>query len=170
MTTLTNKLQFTTKTGLLSILLLTSLVLIFISEWMKSRWQLELLDGIWDPAEARSLIEQLSSAQVIGHLWFTTTIDVILPLAVVATLTGVTLKAFTRYGKYLAIPALAALPLDLSEGVIQVLVLTNTADLLNIKAYTSPLKIGGYLFGLAMLLLALIQWLFVALKTQLLRD
>ncbi len=164
MTKLSRKLQFITNTGILSTLFLISLVLIIISEWMKSQWQLELLDGIWNPADARSLIAQLSAAQITGHLWFTTTIDVLLPLAVATTLTGVTLKAFPNYGKYLIIPALLAVPFDFFEGVIQVLVLTETFDLLDLKAYTSPIKISGYLFGLGMLSLAIFQWLFMTIK------
>lgn len=166
MTTFSRQLKFTTKTNILSALFLGSLVMILISEWVKSQWQLQLLDGIWNPADARSLIAQLSSAQITGHLWFTTTIDVLLPLAVATTLTGVTLRAFPIYGKYLMLPALLAVPFDYFEGIIQVLVLTETLDLLDIKAYTSPVKISGYLFGLAMLALAIVQWLIVLIKSK----
>jgi hypothetical protein len=161
------KFEMLQKTSVLWALFAASIVLIALSEWMKTQWQLQLIDGIWSPGDARALIAQLSAEQKTGHLWFTSTVDVLLPIFVAVTLAGITLKAFPHYGKYLAIPPLLAVPFDYTEGVIQVLVLTDTLDLLAIKAYTSPVKISGYLFGLAMLSLALVKWLLLRIKALL---
>ncbi len=146
-----------------------SLVMIALSDYLKWHWQLQLLDGIWNPLEARELVTQLNSEQKTDHLWFTTTVDIILPLVVAAFMAGATLRAFPRWGRYLAMAPLLAVPLDLSEGVIQVMVLTDTADWLAMKAYTSPVKSSGYLIGLIMVGLSLFKWLFTYARSNVYR-
>ncbi len=145
---------------------LASLLMIALSDALKWHWQLELLDGIWDPLAARELVAQLSPNQTIHHLWFTTTVDVLLPLVVASFMAGASLKAFPRWGRYLAIAPLLAIPLDLSEGIIQVLVLTDTADWLALKAYTSPIKSTGYLIGLMVVGLSLCKWSVISVRAR----
>ncbi|MAZ87163.1 MAG: hypothetical protein CL693_05925 [Cellvibrionaceae bacterium] len=166
MTPMTRGLRSLQHTQTLWLLGIASLLMIALSDYLKWHWQLQLLDGIWNPLEARELVAQLNLEQKNHHLWFTTTVDVILPLVVAAFMAAATLRAFPRWGRYLAIAPLLAVPLDLSEGVIQVLVLTDTADWLAIKAYTSPVKSSGYLIGLFAVGLSLCKWLFTLVRSK----
>lgn len=147
-----------TKTSILWALWAIATVLIVVSDLVKYYWQLELVDGISNPDQARLLVTALTENQRTGHIWFTATIDVLLPFFVALMLVSVTLKHFPKYGRYLAIPPLLAVPIDYFEGVIQLLVLTDTVDLLVFKAYSTPVKIGGYLFGLVVSIMGLLKW------------
>lgn len=137
-----------------------------IAKYSVAHWGLVLLDGISDPAVARDLVTGMTPAQVTGHLWFTTTIDVILPLLAGGLFVSAALLAFGKYGFYLALPPLVAVPLDLTEGVVQVLALTDGLDLLDVKVLTTPVKGLGYLTGLIISLLALAKWLVVTVKSK----
>ncbi|MBE9103007.1 hypothetical protein IQ267_26535 [filamentous cyanobacterium LEGE 07170] len=56
--------------------------------------------------------------------------------------------------------------MDLIEGVIQVLALTEMADMLELKAYITPLKSGLFITGLIITLAGWAKWLFLRLKPQ----
>jgi len=152
------------KTRTLWILFFVAVPLIFLSKWSQSYWGLALLDGISDPDTARALLRELTPQQNQGHLWFTTTLDVILPFAAAGLFASAALNFFGKYGLYLALPPLLSVPLDLTEGIIQVLALTNTADFLAIKAYTTPIKTLGYEIGFLLSLVGLSIWLLLKLK------
>jgi hypothetical protein len=138
-------------------LILIAVPLLLLSKWSVSHWGLVLLDGISDASAARTLLGNMTPEQIRGHIWFTTTIDLILPIAAAGLFASATLHSFVKYGRYLAIVPVLALPLDLTEGVIQVLALTGSADLLALKAYTTPVKSTCYAIGL-MLSLAGLFW------------
>ncbi len=124
-----------------------------------------LLDGISDPDAARALLSELTPHQNQGHLWFTTTLDVILPFAAAGLFASAALNFFGKYGLYLAMIPLFAVPLDLAEGVVQVLALTNTADLLEMKSYTTPVKSMCYKIGFLLSLAGLAKWILLKLKS-----
>lgn len=166
MTAITRGLKSLQHTRTLWLLGLASLLMIALCDYLKWHWQLPLLDGIWNPLEARELLARLTLEQKSHHLWFTTTVDVMLPLVVAGFMAGASLKAFPRWGRYLAIAPLLAVPLDLSEGMIQVLVLTDTADWLALKAYTSPIKSSGYLIGLIMVGLSLCKLSVISVRAR----
>jgi hypothetical protein len=149
---------------ILKLLLFITVPLIAISKWAVSYWGLELLDGISDPNAARTLLGRLSPEQNLGHIWFTATLDVILPFAAAGLFASLTLNAFGKYALYLAVIPLIAIPIDLSEGVIQVLALTETADLLAIKAYTTPVKEMIYHLGFLLALVGLAKMLLLRMK------
>ncbi|MEC8427323.1 MAG: hypothetical protein VXZ35_02775, partial [Pseudomonadota bacterium] len=115
-------------TNSLRILFAIFVPLLLLSKWSVAHWNLTLLDGISDAEAARTLLAEMTHQQIQGHIWFTSSIDVILPFAAAGFFASVILISFEKYGPYLAALALLAIPLDLSEGAIQVLALTNNAD------------------------------------------
>ncbi len=160
-----DKIYFLTKTSTLWVLFIAFVALMLVSDLMKAHWNMELLDGISNPADARALLAGMTLEQKSGHLWFTATLDVLLPIAAVGLFVGMALVSFPKYGKYLAIPPLLALPLDYAEGVIQVLVLTETADVLAVKAFTTPIKSSCYLFGFSIAIVGVLKLLALKLKS-----
>jgi hypothetical protein len=54
---------------------------------------------------------------------------------------GSTLRFFPNVGKYLALPPLLVIPIDLFEGLIQILALLEISDWLALKAVVTPLKL-----------------------------
>ena len=62
------------------------------------------------------------------------------PLAYGGFFVGLTLKYFEQAGRWLVIPAFLVIPIDICENLIQLLALTGTEDLLDIKAMLTPIK------------------------------
>ena len=112
------------------------------------RLGLTLLDGIASPSRAREILDQMSQNHKKAHVWITGTLDVAFPLSYGGLFAGSTLRFFPEYGIYLALPALLAIIADLTEGVIQILALTDTADFLDLKKYVTPFKFGMGIIGL----------------------
>lgn len=122
-------------------------------------WSLTLLDGVSPPAQVRQILAGMTPDQITAHVWITLTLDVAYPLAYGGLFAGAALSIFEKYGRYLALPALLAVPVDLLEGVVQVLALTGSADLIETKAYITPAKTVLFLGGLAIALAAWLKWL-----------
>lgn len=129
-----------------------------------SLWNLTLLDGVSSPVEVRRILIGMSPEQITAHIWITATLDVAYPLAYGGLFAGVALSMFETYGRYLAVPALLAIPVDLLEGVVQVLALTDTWDLIDMKAYVTPVKTALFLSGLAIACAAWVKWLVVRIR------
>lgn len=117
------------------------------------------IDAISDPEKVRSAISSMTSDQRVAHAWITATLDVAYPLAYGALFVGSAYAFYERFGRYIAIALLAVVPADLLEGVVQVLALTDTADLVDAKAVLTPLKTGLFLLGLAATLLGWVLWM-----------
>lgn len=113
-------------------------------------WDFTIIDEMSDPEKIRGHIAEMSEGQRIAHAWMTATLDVAYPLTYGPLFYGLTVKAFRPV---FAIPAVAVVPTDLTEGVIQVLALTGTESVIWLKAYVTPLKL--LLFGLAVLIAVL---------------
>ncbi|MEZ5549672.1 MAG: hypothetical protein R3E82_02155 [Pseudomonadales bacterium] len=126
-----------------------------------SLWNLTLLDGVSSPVEVRRILAGMSPEQIRAHIWITATLDVAYPLAYGGLFAGAALSGFATCGRYLALPALLAIPVDLLEGVVQVLALTDSGDLIDTKAYITPLKTALFLSGLVIALAAWMKWLIV---------
>lgn len=129
-----------------------------------SHWSLHVIDELYSPDAVRSALNQMTSEQRIIHAWLTATLDVAYPIALGGLLGGVALRFFPVYGGYLAIPALLAVPIDLSEGVVQILALTDTYDLLQLKTYVTPAKMGLDLVALMVAICAWAKWLIFRIK------
>ncbi|NRB38914.1 MAG: hypothetical protein HRU20_10680 [Pseudomonadales bacterium] len=118
---------------------------------------LTFIDTISDADQVREIIAAMTTPQRTAHAWITGTIDVLYPLAYGLLFAGAAIKYFPRLGCYLALPALLAIPVDLIEGLIQVLALTATTDWLSVKAIITPLKTTLFLTGLFIALAGLMQ-------------
>lgn len=110
-------------------------------------WGFVIIDEISDPVSVQHHIDAMSATQRTVHAWMTATLDVLYPLTYGALFMGVALRALPRAA---ALPALAVIPTDLTEGAVQVLALTGNSEWVWLKAYITPLKLG--LFGLAILI------------------
>jgi len=121
-------------------------------------WGITLIDGISSPDEVRAVIAQMTDQQRLVHAWTTATLDVAYPLAYGMLFAGAALRFFPKYGFYLAILPFTAIPVDLFEGVVQILALTGNADYLDLKAVVTPLKSGLFLFGLLVSVIAWLRW------------
>jgi hypothetical protein len=150
--------EYLTRTSTLWILLATNVVVIIIFGAVTDHWNIRLIDEASAPAEVRALLSQMSPEQRTVHAWITATLDVVFPIVLGGFLAGVALRSFHRYGAYLALLPLLAIPMDLLEGVVQILALTDTYDLLVLKSVITPLKLALFTFGLVVALVAGVRW------------
>lgn len=153
------------KTRTLWTLFGTCIVIMYAYHLMVNHWSLHIIDELYSPDAVRYALYQMTPEQKIIHAWLTATLDVAYPIALGAFLGGVALRFFSKYGSYLAMPAFLAVPTDLLEGAIQILTLTNTYDLLQLKAYVTPAKIALDLIALFIAIFAWITWLILKVKS-----
>jgi len=116
-------------------------------------WDFELIDEISDPETVRHHIAEMTALQRTVHIWTTATLDVAYPLTYGPLFAGLALRAFKPV---FAIPAIAVILTDLAEGVVQVLALAGSSDLIWLKAYLTPLKLVLFLTGIVIALAALV--------------
>ncbi len=154
-----------TRTSTLWFLFISTLVLFFMFRIVSSYWGFNFIDSISSPEELRNLIGGMTAAQKTSHAWATCTLDVAFPVSAGLLFAGVALRFFPKYGKYLALPGFLAIPVDLFEGVIQVLALTDTTDLLNLKAFVTPLKACLLLGGLGIAIIAWARWAYIKIRS-----
>ena len=124
-----------------------------------SMWGITFLDTISDPSEARLVISSMSPDQRIIHAWITATLDVAYPLAFGALFIGSAYKFYKNSGRFIALPFFVLVPTDLLEGIVQVLALTGTMDLVDAKAVLTPLKTILLLLGITTTTVGCIVWL-----------
>jgi len=117
-------------------------------------WDFMLIDEISSPTELRALLVEMSAEQRLVHAVLTSTLDVIFPLALGGFLAGIAFRCFENVGKYLAILPIAAIPVDIIEGVIQVLALIEIYDALQFKAVITPTKIILFSLGIIVAIIA----------------
>lgn len=123
-----------------------------------NHWELAFLDALSSPVEVRAQLMALSSSQRTVHAWSTGTLDVAYPFAYGLLFAGTALRSFGRFGPYLAVPGLLAIPVDLGEGVVQILALTEITDWLGAKVWLTPLKMSLFFGGLT---ISLGAWLHI---------
>ncbi len=99
-----------------------------------------LLDSLRSATESQQLLVSMSDVQKTAHFRITLWLDMLFPLAYGGFFLGLTLKNFKHVGIWLAIPAFLVIPTDICENLIQLLALTGTEDLLQIKAILTPIK------------------------------
>ena len=124
-----------------------------------SIWGLSFIDALSDPVEVRQAIAAMTSDQRIVHAWITATLDVAYPLAYGALFAGSAYAFYERVGRFIAIPLLVVVPVDLLEGVVQVLALTDSLDWIDAKAVLTPLKTALFLLGLVTMVGGWVIWL-----------
>lgn len=155
-----------TKTRTLWVLFVSTLILFFMFRVVATTWGFTFIDSISSPEELRSLLAGMSVEQKISHAWATCTLDIAFPISAGLLFAGVALRFFPKYGFYLALPGFLAIPTDLFEGVIQVLALTDTADLLDLKAIVTPLKAVLLLSGLAIAIAGWASWVYAKIRAR----
>ena len=134
-------------------------VLITLSFPLASQYfDITLIDGISSPEATRQIIAEFSDGQRTAHAWITGTLDVAYPLAYGLLFAGVSLRFFPVSGRYLALAPLVCIPVDLFEGLVQVLALIDAADWLILKAVVTPLKTVLFLCGLVTTLAGWLRW------------
>ena len=121
-------------------------------------FDLTLIDGISSPEAARQVIAAFSADQRVAHAWITATLDVVYPLAYGLFFAASTVRFFPSAGRYLAWLPLLAIPVDLLEGMVQVLALTGVVDWLAIKAFVTPLKTLLFFSGLVTTVAGWLKW------------
>jgi len=149
---------------ILWILFVATLLLTYCFILIRDHWGLTLLDSITSPGDARGLINSFTPEQITAHVWTTAIVDLAYPLAYGLFFAGSALCFFGRFGVYLAIPAFLVIPVDLVEGVVQVLGLLGTVDLLDWKAILTPAKFVLFFAGMAITVLGWLVWLVIKVK------
>jgi hypothetical protein len=152
--------SFLTKTSTLWVLFVSTLILFFGFRIVSSIWGFTFIDSVSSPEELRTILSGMSEAQKVSHAWATCSLDVAFPISAGLLFAATAFRFFPKYGIYLALPGLLAIPTDLFEGVIQVLALTDTMDLLGLKAIVTPVKAVFLLSGLAITIIAWVKWVF----------
>ncbi|MFN7054971.1 hypothetical protein [Hyphomonas sp.] len=110
----------------------------------------QYLDTLDDPAVLRETLAGMSEAQKTAHFRVTVLIDTVFPLSFGLLFAGLGWRFFGKWGPLAAVPGFAVLVVDLTENMIQALALSGAADVLDAKAWVTPLKMG--LFYLAALI------------------
>ena len=144
----------------------STVVITIAFQVVTSIWGISFIDALSDPAEVRQAISDMTRDQRAFHAWITATLDVAYPLAYGALFVGSAYAFYGRLGRYIAIPLLLVVPIDLLEGVVQVLALTDVADLIDAKAVLTPLKFILFLLGLATMVIGWALWLFSRLRNS----
>ncbi len=100
-----------------------------------------MLDMIFSGSAARERVSELTADQRLAHFWGTVINDTVFPFAYAGLFAG--LAARFASGKRRAIvilPAFLAAAVDLLENWVQVLALSDAADILAAKTVLTPLK------------------------------
>ena len=115
-------------------------------------WDFTVIDEMSDPEQVRAHIAAMSDLQRGVHAWTTATLDVAYPLTYGPLFAGI---ALSRFRPIFAVPAIAVIPTDLAEGVVQVMALLGEDQLVGWKAVLTPLKLGLFLLAIIIALAAL---------------
>ena len=151
----------------LLILFLSTVAMTFAFQWIAGQWGLVFLDSISSPEQAKELVNGYSAEQIQVHIWTTAVLDVLYPLAYGSFFAGIAMASFRHFGFFLALPSFLVIPVDITEGLIQIYGLTGNLDLLDWKAILTPLKFGLFFFGFAVAVIAGLRWLFFQVKSRL---
>ena len=119
-------------------------------------WDFHIIDEMWNGPAILSHIEAMSPLQRRVHVWVTATLDVAYPLTYGVMLAGLARKAFAPGGGgalWLLLPAWLCIPVDLIEGLSQVMLLTGHEAWIGVKVIATPIKLALFitasLLGLA---------------------
>lgn len=115
----------------------------------------QYLDMLSDPARVEAAFAAMSPEQRTTHFWVTVVIDTAFPFSFGLLFAGLGWRFFGRFGVLAALPGLAVLVADLTENMIQALALSGAADVLDAKAWVTPLKMNLFYLGAIIALIAL---------------
>lgn len=117
-------------------------------------WDFHIIDEMSDPTQIKAHIEAMSGMQCRVHAVMTGTLDVAYPLTYGALFAGLALKVFRPI---FAAPSLLVVPVDLTEGVVQIMALNGDMSGLWLKAYVTPLKLILFVSAIVIAIWALIK-------------
>jgi hypothetical protein len=138
----------TQKSTLVGLFLLTVLLTLSFAIVM-TIWNFQIIDEMYIPSEIIAHVSEMTEQQRLVHIWTTATLDVIYPFVYGGLLIGITLKCYEDKANLFLIPSVAVIPVDLLEGVVQVLVLSGYHDFANFKLVLTPLKLTLLLLAIA---------------------
>lgn len=101
----------------------------------------QFLDMVSAPEEVQAVLAAMTPGERKAHLWLTVLMDTAFPLSFGLLFAGL---AYRFLGSLAALPGFAVLIVDLTENTIQALALAGIANVLDAKAWVTPLKM--YLF------------------------
>ncbi|MFN3314925.1 MAG: hypothetical protein ACK46Q_15900 [Hyphomonas sp.] len=114
----------------------------------------QYLDMLSDPIRVRAALAEMTPEQRSAHFWVTVLIDTAFPIGFGLLFAGLGWRFFGRFGTLAALPGLAVLVVDLTENTIQALALSGTADVLDAKAWVTPLKMNLFYLAAVIALIA----------------
>lgn len=99
-----------------------------------------IIDEMYDPEKIRGHIAAFTPTQTKAHIWTTATLDVAYPLTYGAFFIGMAHRFWGHISWWFILPALLVIPVDLTEGVVQVLALLGNDGVIDAKAILTPAK------------------------------
>ena len=147
--------SFLTKSSALWVMAILMIGCIFGFWYVMRTFDFLLIDEIWDPDQVRAHIANLSEKQRQVHIWTTATLDVAFPLFYGGLFVGLAWRFLGTAGPLLALPGLAVIPIDLTEGVIQIMALSGNEVAAFHKVWVTPLKLGLFIAAAIVALIAI---------------
>ena len=146
--------KLATRLGLLISLSLTICLTIAIHA-IAYAYQLPLLDMLVEQNEIVTALQSMSDTQLSAHIVVTATLDVVYPLAFTALFIGSIIVGLPHQYKRYVYALLLIVPIDWLEGVVQIMMLTGSHDVMWLKLLLTPIKFMLVLLGI---LFSLYAW------------
>lgn len=115
---------------------------------------LHIIDEIARPDQVKAVLAAQSTEQHRAHFWMTLILDIPYPFVYGSLFAGLALKYFGKWGKWLCIPALLAIPFDTIENIAQLFILKGNMAPLALKAIVTPLKLACFVIAVIIALTA----------------
>lgn len=119
------------------------------------RYDLIILDQISDAENVRSALAAMTPEQKSAHWWMTLVLDYVYPAAYGALFLGITLRFFGSAGKWLSIPAVVTVIVDVIENTIQLVLLSGDESLIWLKVLMTQVKFPAFLLAALIALIGL---------------
>ena len=118
-------------------------------------WDFVVIDELINAEAIREHVSDMSAEQRRAHIGATLTLDIIYPFVYAGLFAGLTLKAWPDW-RYLAAPILLCIPVDLIEGMTQVMILNGHFDWIDLKTLVTPIKLVLFIAGSLVAIAALL--------------
>ncbi len=115
-----------------------------------------LLDMMWSGADASARLAEMNTDQKRAHLLATVLNDTAYPLAYGGLFAGLIWRFAGSSRRWLIVPPLAAIVVDLAENLVQALALAGNDALLGLKDVLTPAKFALSLIAVVLVLISVI--------------
>lgn len=139
------------------VLFTVTLILTVLFGVVMQVWGFQLIDEMSNAAQIADHIAAMSAKQKQVHIWATATLDVLYPFAYGCLFAGIALKAFGKAGLWLALPSLLCIPVDLTEGYAQMMLLSGSAEFMALKTTATPIKFALFFGGMGIAVVGLVK-------------